>query len=190
MFGQTQEQEDTNMQGAVLTQTKTTDGWDTEVEGAQLPDEAKDFIKGAGYVDPRLVFPEEAVGVGDSWKVEDELIQAFMGQTGIPGATFEGEMNFEMVELNKDDGKLFAVIDFKMDGTITMNMSPDPNTKMDMTIKIKGDGKIMRDLSNYTTAQDFKGDMDMVMKITAGGQQAMDMTAKMPMNVKQTQERK
>ncbi|MEM6506964.1 MAG: hypothetical protein AAF711_16120 [Planctomycetota bacterium] len=190
MFGQTQEQEDTNMQGAVMTQTKTTDGWETDVQGAGLPQEAKDLIKKAGYVDPRLVFPDKPVGVGDKWKIEDELMQAFMGQTGIPGAKFEGEMSFEMVDLKKDDGKLVAVLDFTMDGTITMNMSPDPGTNMDMVIKMKGDGTINRDLSNYTTSQDFEGDMDMTMEMTAGGQQAMKMSAEMPMKVKQTQERK
>ncbi|MEM9346793.1 MAG: hypothetical protein AAGB26_09275 [Planctomycetota bacterium] len=190
MFGQTQEQEDTNMQGAVMTQTKTTDGWETDVEGAGLPREAKDLIKNAGYVDPRLVFPDKPVGVGDKWKIEDELMQAFMGQTGIPGAKFKGEMSFEMVELKKEDGKLVAVLDFTMDGTITMNMSPDPATTMDMVIKMKGDGKINRDLSNYTTSQDFEGDMDMTMEMTAGGQQAMKMSAEMPMKVKQTQTRK
>ncbi|MEM6259274.1 MAG: hypothetical protein AAGI37_13400 [Planctomycetota bacterium] len=190
MFGQTQEQEDTNMQGAVMTQTKTTDGWETDVQGAGLPQEAKDLIKKAGYVDPRLVFPDKPVGVGDKWKIEDELMQAFMGQTGIPGAKFEGEMSFEMVDLKKDDGKLVAVLDFTMDGTITMNMSPDPGTNMDMVIKMKGDGTINRDLSNYTTSQDFEGDMDMTMEMSAGGQQAMKMSAEMPMKVKQTQTRK
>lgn len=190
MFGQTQEQEDTNMQGAVMTQTKTNDGWETEVEGAQLPQEAKDMIKNAGYVDPRIVFPDKPVGVGDKWKVEDELMQAFMGQTGIPGAKFEGEMAFEMVDLKKNDGKLIAVLDFQMDGKITMNLSPDPTTTMDMVIKMKGDGSIYRNLTNYTTNQDFEGDMDMTMEMTAGGQQAMKMTAQMPMKVTQSQERK
>ena len=190
MLGQVQEQEDTNMQGAVLTQTKTDDGWETEVEGAALPQEAKDLIKNAGYVDPRLVFPDKPVGVGDEWKIEDELMQAFMGQTGIPGAEFDGEMAMEMVELKEVDGKLIAVIDFTMDGTITMNLSPDPTTTMDMVIKMKGDGTINRNLTDYTTAQEFEGDMDMTMDMTAGGQQAMKMTAKMPMKVKQTQERK
>jgi len=190
MFGQTQEQEDTNMQGAVMTQTRTDDGWDTEVEGAALPQEAKDLIKNAGYVDPRIVFPDKPVGVGDKWQIEDELMQAFMGQTGIPGATFEGEMAFEMVDLKEDEGKLIAVLDFTMDGTITMNLSPDPTTTMDMTIKMKGDGSLYRNLTNYTTNQDFEGDMDMTMEMTAGGQQAMKMTAKMPMKVTQTQERK
>jgi len=190
MFGQTQEQEDTNMQGAVMTQTKTDDGWQTDVEGAQLPQEAKDLIKGAGYVDPRIVFPDKPVGVGDKWKIEDELMQAFMGQTGIPGAKFEGEMTMEMVDLKDDDGQLVAVLDFKMDGTITMNLSPDPTTTMDMVIKMKGDGTIDRNLSSYTTKQDFEGDMDMTMEMTAGGKQAMKMTAKMPMKVKQSQERK
>lgn len=190
MFGQTQEQEDTNMQGAVMTQTKTNDGWENEVEGAQLPQEAKDMIKNAGYVDPRMVFPDKPVGVGDKWKVEDELMQAFMGQTGIPGAKFEGEMAFEMVDLKKDDGKLIAVLDFQMDGKITVNLSPDPTTTMDMVMKMKGDGSIYRNLTNYTTNQDFEGDMDMTMEMTAGGQQAMKMTAQMPMKVTQSQERK
>ncbi len=190
MFGQTNEQEDTNMQGAILTQTKTADGWETEVEGAALPDEAKDMIKNAGYVDPRMVFPDKPVGVGDKWKIEDEMMQAFMGQSGIPGAKFEGEMAFEMVDLKKEDGKLIAVLDFKMDGTITMDMSPEPTTKVNISIKMKGDGSIYRNLTNYTTAQDFEGDMDMNMEMTANGQQAMKMTATMPMKVKQTQERK
>jgi hypothetical protein len=190
MFGQTQEQEDTNMQGAVMTQTKTEDGWSTEVEGSQLPNEAKDMIKNASYIDPRLVFPDKPVGVGDKWKIEDELMQSFMGQTGIPGAKFKGEMNFEMVDLKKDDGKLIAVLDFTMDGTITMNLSPDENTTMNMVIKMKGDGTIDRNLTNYTTNQDFEGEMDMSMKMTAGGQEAMKMTSKMPLKVKQTQERK
>ena len=190
IFGQTQEQEDTNMQGAVMTQTKTDGKWETEVEGAGLPQEAKDMIKNAGYVDQRLVFPDKPVGVGDKWKVEDEMMQAFMGQTGIPGAKFEGEMAFEMVDLKEADGKLVAVLDFTMDGTITMNLSPDPTTTMDMVIKMKGDGTVNRNLTNYTTSQDFEGDMDMTMEVTAGGQQAMKMTAKMPMKVKQTQERK
>lgn len=190
MQGQTQNEEDTSMQGAVMTQTKDADGWETEIEGAVIPKQAKDIIKKAGYVDPRLVFPDKPVGVGDKWKIEDEMLQAFMGQSGIPGAKFEGEMAFEMVDLKKEDGKLIAVLDFQMDGTITMDMSPDPNTTMDMTIKIKGDGSIYRDLSDYTTAQDFEGDMDMTMEATAGGQQAMKMTASMPMKVEQTQERK
>ena len=190
MFGQVQEQEDTNMQGAVMTQTKTDDGWETEIEGAGIPQEAKDLIKNAGYVDPRLVFPDKPVGVGDEWKIEDELMQSFMGQAGIPGAEFDGEIAMKMVELKEDDGKLIAVIDFTMDGTITMNMSPDPTTTMDMTIKMKGDGTINRNLTDYTTSQDFEGDMDMTMDMTAGGQQAMKMTAEMPMRVKQTQERK
>lgn len=190
MLGQTQEQEQTDMQGAVMTQTKTADGWETDIEGAQLPQEAKDMIKGAGYVDPRMVFPDKPVGVGDEWKIEDEMMQAFMGQTGIPGAKFEGEMAFEMVDLKEEDGKLIAVLDFKMDGTITMNLSPDPNTTMDMTMKMKGDGSVYRNLTDYTTNQDFEGDMDMNMEMTAGGQQAMKMTATMPMKVTQTQERK
>lgn len=190
MLGQTQEQEDTNMQGAVLTQTKTNEGWETEIEGAQLPQEAKDMVKNAGYVDQRMVFPDKPVGVGDKWKIEDEMLQAFMGQSGIPGAKFEGEMAFEMVDLKKEDGKLIAVLDFQMDGTITMNMSPDPTTTMDITIKMKGDGTVNRNLSNYTTSQDFEGDMDMNMEMTAGGQQAMKMTAKMPMKVEQSQDRK
>lgn len=191
MFGQAQEQEDTNIQGTVLTQTKTADGeWKTETKGGNLPPEASDLIKNASYIDQRVAFPDKPIGVGDTWKVEDELMQAFIGQSGIPGAEFDGETNFEMVELNKDDGKLIAVIDIKVDGTITMNLSPDPNTNIDMTIKIKGEGKIYRDLQNYTTAQDFEGDMDMTMEMTAGGQQAMQMTATMPMAVKQTQERK
>lgn len=190
MFGQTNEQEDTNMQGAVLTQTKTADGWETEVEGAALPEEAKDMIKNAGYVDQRMVFPDKPVGVGDKWKIEDEMMQAFMGQSGIPGAKFEGEMAFEMVDLKEEDGKLIAVLDFKMDGTITMDMSPEPTTQVNISIKMKGDGSIYRNLTNYTTAQDFEGDMDMNMEMTANGQQAMKMTATMPMKVKQTQERK
>lgn len=190
MQGQTQEQEDTNMQGAVMTQSKTADGWETEIEGTALPQEAKDMIKNAGYVDPRFIFPDYPVGINDKWRIEDEMMQAFMGQTGIPGAKFEGEMSFEMVDLKKDDGKLIAVLDFKMDGTMTMNMSPDPNSKVDITIKMKGDGSVYRNLTNYTTAQDFEGDMDMNMKMTAGGQEAMKMTATMPMKVKQTQERK
>lgn len=190
MFGQTSEQEDTNMQGTVMTQTKTADGWSTEVEGDQLPQEAKDMIKSAGYVDPRMVFPADPVGVGDKWKIEDEMMQAFMGATGIPGAKFEGSMTFEMVDLKKEDGKLIAVLHFEMDGTITMNLSPTPDTTMNMVMTMKGDGSIYRDLSNYTTSQDFEGDLDMDMKMTSGGQQAMKMTAKMPMKVKQTQERK
>ncbi|MEO0475997.1 MAG: hypothetical protein AAF085_08545 [Planctomycetota bacterium] len=190
MGGAPQEQEDTSMQGAVMTQTKTNDGWETEVEGAQLPQEAKDMIKNAGYVDPRMVFPDQPVGVGDKWKIEDELMQAFMGQTGIPGATFEGEMAMEMVDLKNVDGQLIAIIDFTMDGTIKMDLSPDATTTMDMTIKMKGDGTISRNLTDYTTSQDFEGDMDMTMDMTAGGQQAMKMTAKMPMKVKQSQERK
>jgi hypothetical protein len=190
IFGQTQEQEDTDLQSMVMTQTKTEDGWSTEVDGAQLPEEAKDIIKGAGYVDPRMIFPDKPVGVGDEWKIEDELIQAFMGQSGIPGAKFEGEISFKMVELNKEDGGLLAVLDFTMDGKITIDMAPDPNTQMLIVMDMKGDGKIYRDLINYTTGQDFEGDLDMVMGMTAGGQQAMDMTAKMPMKIKQTQERK
>lgn len=190
MWGQVQEQEDTNMQGTVLTQTKTAEGeWETEAKGGNLPPEAGELVKNAGYVDQRMVFPDKPIGVGDTWKIEDEFIEAFIGQSGIPGAEFEGEMTFEMVELNQDGDKLIALIDFKMDGTITMNMSPDPNTNLDMTVKIKGEGKISRDLQNYTTAQDFEGDMDMTMSLTAGGQQAMQMTATMPMTVKQTQER-
>ena len=190
MNGQTQAQEDTSMQGTVLTQTKTIDGWETEAQGDTLPPQAKDLIKGATYVDPRMVFPEGPVGVGDKWKVEDEMMQAFMGQTGIPGAKFEGEMAFEMVDLKEEDGKLIAVLDFQMDGTITMQLSPDQNTTMNMVIKMKGDGSLYRNLSNYTTNQDFEGDMDMDMEMTAGGQQAMKMTATMPMKVTQTQERK
>ncbi|MDA1234952.1 MAG: hypothetical protein O3A53_09135 [Acidobacteria bacterium] len=190
MFGQTNEQEDTNMQGTVMTQTKTADGWSTDVEGNALPQEAKDLIKGAGYVDPRMVFPENPVGVGDKWKVEDEMLQAFMGATGLPGAKFEGEMSFEMVDLKNEDGKLVAVLHFEMDGTITMNLSPTPEANMNMVIKMKGDGSIYRNLTNYTTAQDFEGNMDMTMEMTAGGQKAMDMSAKMPMKVKQSQERK
>lgn len=190
MFGQTQEQEDTNMQGAVMTQTKTDDGWETTIKGAQLPQEAKDMVKSAGYVDPRMVFPDKPVGVGDKWKIEDEVMQAIMGQTGMPGATFDGEMNFHMVDLKQDDGKMIAVIDFTMDGTVKMDMSPDPNTQMNITIKMKGDGTIDRNLTDYTTSQDFEGDMDMDMQVTSGGQQAMTMTAKMPMKTTQTQERK
>ncbi|MFK7788972.1 MAG: hypothetical protein AB8C95_05675 [Phycisphaeraceae bacterium] len=190
MLGQTQEQEDSTMEGAVMTQTKNADGWETEIEGAAIPQEAKDLIKGAGYVDQRMVFPDKPVGVGDTWKVEDEMMQAFMGQTGIPGAKFEGEMAFEMVDLKKDDGKLVAVLDFKMDGTITMNLSPDQTSTMEITIKMKGDGSVYRDLSNYTTSQDFEGDMDMTMEMIANGQQAMKMTATMPMKVKLSQERK
>lgn len=188
--GQTQEQEDTTMQGTVMTQTKSADGWETEIEGDALPQEAKDMVKKAGYVDPRMVFPDKPVGVGDEWKIEDEMMQAFMGQTGIPGAKFEGNMTFQMVDLKKEDGKLIAVLDFKMDGTITMTMTPEPTTTMDITIKMKGDGSVYRNLTNYTTKQDFEGDMDMTMEMTAGGQQAMKMTASMPMKVKQTQERK
>lgn len=190
MNGQTQEQEDNTMQGTVLTQTKTLDSWETEVEGNALPQQAKDLVKDATYVDQRMVFPDKPVGVGDKWKVEDELIQAFMGQTGMPGAKFEGEMTFEMVDLKEEDGKLIAVLDFQMDGTITMQLAPDQNSTMDMVIKMKGDGSLYRNLSNYTTNQDFEGDMDMTMEMTAGGQQAMKMTATMPMKVTQTQERK
>ena len=190
MQGQTREQEDTNMQGAVMTQTKTADGWETEIEGAVLPQEAKDMVKNAGYVDPRMVFPDKPVGVGDKWKIENEMLQTFMGQSGLPGAKFEGEMAFEMIDLKKVDGKLIAVLDFQMDGIITMDMSPDPTSTVDITIKIKGDGTVNRNLTDYTTSQDFEGDMDMTMEMTAGGQQAMKMSASMPMKVEQSQERK
>lgn len=188
--GNTSKQEDASMQGTVMTQTKTADGWGAEVEGNALPQEAKDLIKNAGYVDQRLVFPDKPVGIGDKWEIEDELMQAFMGQTGIPGAKFKGDMKFEMVDLKKEDGQLIAALDFQMDGAITMEMSPDPTNKVSITIKIKGDGTVYRNVSNYTTAQDFEGDMEMDMSVTGGGQVAMTMKASMPMKVDQTQERK
>jgi hypothetical protein len=190
MNGQTNEQEEIGLQGGVMTQTKTADGWETTIEGTELPKEALDIINKAGFVDQRLVFPDKRVGVGHKWSIEDELMQSFMGQSGIPGAIFEGEMTFEMVDLKEEEGQTIAVLDFSMDGTITMTFSPDPTSTIDMTIKMKGDGKVFRNVTSYTTAQDFTGQMDMTMDMTAGGEQAMKMTAKMPMTVKQTQERK
>ncbi|MBX2850371.1 MAG: hypothetical protein KTR15_01345 [Phycisphaeraceae bacterium] len=190
MNGQANEQEDTSLQGAVITQTKTADGWETQLEGSTLPPETRDIIKNAGYADQRLVFPDKPIGVGDKWEIEDELIQSFMGQTGIPGAKFEGDMSFEMIDLKKEDGQLIAVLDFRMDGTITMSMSPEPTSTMNMTITMKGGGTIYRNLTNYTTAQHFEGEMDMTMDMTTGGQPAMKMTTSMPMKVNQTQERK
>lgn len=189
--GQTNEEEDTGMQGAVMTQTKTADGWETDIQGTDIPQEAKQMVKKAGYVDQRLVFPDKPVGIGHTWVIEDELMQSFMGQSGIPGATFAGDMTFKLVDLKEEeDGQQIAVLDFKMDGTVTMQMSTDSTTTVNIAIKMKGDGVIYRNLTHYTTAQDFEGDMNMNMNVTAGGEQAMTMNASMPMTVKQTQERK
>ena len=190
MLGQEQEQEETSMQGAVMTQTKTDDGWSTTVKGGNVPAEAKDIIKNAGYVDQRLIFPDHEVAVGEEWEIKDELLQSFMGQSGIPGAKMKGTIVCKLVEIKNVDGKQVAVIDYQMDGTITMEMSPNPQMTMDMTIRMAGKGKMNRNLTDWTTDQDFAGDMDMDMATSVNGQQALKMTATMPMDVKTTQTRK
>ena len=190
IFGQQQEQEDDSMEGATMTQTKTDDGWESTIEGVVLPPQAKDMIKEAGYVDQRNVFPEKPVAVGDKWKAENEMLQTFMGQSALPGAKVEGEIAFELVEIKEVDGNKIAVIDYTMDGKVTMDMSPDPNTQMDLVIEMDGKGQLERNVSNYTTNQTFEGEMKMTNEVKSGGQQVMSMTGKMPMTTKTTQTRK
>jgi|GEM_PF-2196330 len=190
IFGQQQEQEDDSMEGATMTQTKTDDGWETTIEGAAIPPQATDMIKKASYADQRIVFPDKPVGIGDKWKAEDELLQTFMGQSGLPGAKIEGEMAFEVVEIKEVDGKKIVVIDYTIDGKVKMDMSPDPNSKMDMTIDMEGKGQIERNVSDYTTTQVFEGKMNITNEMSTGGQQVMKMTGTMPMKTKTSQTRK
>lgn len=186
--GQQQNQDDTNMQGAVLTQTKKDDKWTTTMEGGNLPQEAKDIVKDAGFVDPRLAFPEKKVNVGDKWKIKDEMMQAFMGQAGIPGSKLDGEIEFKLVEVKKIEGRDTAVIEFKMDMKIIMDMSPQQGTDMNITITLDGKGNMLRDLTDYSTVQEFAGDMDFDMSVEQGGNQMMAMTAKMPFETTSTQQ--
>ncbi len=187
VFGQEQEQEDTNLEGLVMTQTKTEDGWQTEAKGGQLPQEAKDMMKKAGYADQRHAFPAEPVEVGHKWELEGEQIGAFMGQGSMPGAKFDGEMEFELIEVKEVNGKKVAVIEYELDGKIIIEMLPQ-GMQMDLDINMKGEGLIERDLSAYTNNNVFEGDMDFSMAMNANGQPIMNMTAKMPVKTSATQE--
>lgn len=179
MFGQAQTQDDTTMQGTVLVQTRTEDGWVTEVKEGRIPPEAADVIKKASYTDPRLAYPDKPVDVGGTWKIKDEQIAAFMGQGSMPGAKFDGEISFELVKLKTVDGQQIAVIDYKMDTAMLMDMNQQ-GMDMDMKIKMVGKGTIERNLASYTTDSDFKGDMDLDITMSMNGQPMMTTTAKMP----------
>lgn len=190
IFGQQQAQDDTSMQGAVMTQTRDDDGnWSTKITGGQIPAEAKKLLKDAGYVDPRVVFPEEPIGVGESWTVKDEQIQGFMGQAGIPGGKYKGDITFKLSEIKVVNGEQVAVIDFDMDSTITMDINQD-GMQMKIEINMDGKGQMLRNLAHYTLDSNFAGDMDMTTDVSAGGQQVMNMVAQMPIKTETKQEKK
>ncbi len=187
MFGQEQVQDDTNLQGMVLTQTLTDNGWETTTKGGALPPEAGELLKKAAYVDPREAFPAEAVGAGHTWKLKDDQIAAFMGQNAMPGTKFKGEIAFKLVEVKAIDGVNIAVIEYDMDGAFVMDMAPQ-GMQMDININMKGKGLVERNLTNYTNTSVFEGDMKMTMMMSAQGQVLMNMSAKMPIKTESTQE--
>lgn len=189
IMGQTQNEDDTQLEGVVMVQTKTADGWKTETKGGQFPPEAADLLKEAAYVDPRLSFPAEPVNVGHKWEIKDEMMAAYMGQASMPGAKFTGVIKFELMNVKDVGGVKIAMIDYDMDGAITMDLAPQ-GAQMDMTIKMKGKGQLERELTTYTSINAFKGDMDMAMKMSVDGQALMEMTAKMPIKTASSQETK
>ena len=187
MLGQENVQEDDTMQGVVMTSVKTDDGWRSSARGGTFPPEANDLIKKAGYVDPRLAYPDKPVGVGEKWEIEGESLAAFTGMAAMPGADITGKMSFEFKEIKGTGQNQVAVLEYDADSTIFMSLKQQ-GTNMDMEIKIDGKGVIERNLTTFTNDVDFKGDMKMKMKVSAGGAQFMKMDAEMPMKIKSEEE--
>jgi len=178
-LGQEQKQEDASMQGVELEQVKGEEGWKTEVKAGNLPAEAKEIIQKAGYVDQRTAYPDKPVAVGEAWKITGEQIAAFMGQGGMPGMSFEGSVDCKLAEIKVVDGVQTAFVPYKLDGTMKLEMDQQ-GMKMTMSIKMKGEGTLERNLADFTTASSFAGDMIMDMAMTANGQPMMTTNASMP----------
>jgi len=186
--GQAQNQQDRSAQGLVMVQTLADEVWRTEVIEGTLPAEAIDIIRHANYAEPRLGFPENAVEVGSTWTLTDTEIQSLMGMSGMPGSRIEGEVTFHLDAVTEIDGERVAAITYTMDCNIVMDMQMPDNAAFSMQMTMQGEGNILRNLSTYATQNDFDGDMAMQVRIKAGNETVMDMTAELPVTTSTTQE--
>jgi len=175
------------IEGLILDQTLVGEDWETVFEGAdQLPTEALNILENVGYMDPRLLYPEEAVEVGDEWTVEGDALNLMMSSAGMPMEITEGESVFELVEIREIDGVSTAIISYDVSMTMEMDIT-QPGMTMEMIITMEGSGEIERSLDTYLDTNTFEGDMGFEMIATQGGQVLMKMSSQMPATSTATQ---
>jgi len=168
------------MEQTSFIQTLTPQGWQTDVQSEVLPDQAKDLLREAPYVDPHGLFPEQPVEPGYEWQVEGPVLASLMSNSVLPGAAVDGTVTMRFVEIRVVDGRELAVIEFDLDGTITTSTS---QIGSDITVQTQmlAAGTLLRDLSTYTNDITSEGALVMNMSMQQAGVVELEMTAQMPM---------
>lgn len=183
MMGQVQEQnQGAEMEGMILTTTRTEDGWQTQVDGGALPQQAAQMISEMGFYDVRDLYPAEPVAPGGTWEITGEQLSAMMSIAGMPGSTADGTSKFTLAEVKDIDGVPTAIINYDLDFTVTMVME-QPGMTMNITTDMIGKGTIHRRLDTYLESNTMEGSMVITMNTMQGEQMAMQMDAEMPVRV-------
>ena len=167
------------LEGMVLDQRLTEDGWVTQIGGIAVPPEVEDILANTQFVAPNVLYPTDPVEIGDSWIVDGAELAALLAATGIPGATAAGEGVFELVEIQDIDGVSTAIIAYDMDVAMSFDMKIE-GAGFEMHIEMVGKGMIHRRLDRYIDTNTFEGTMGFTMQAEHEGQVMMQMESEMP----------